>query len=205
MRVRPGLYVHALRTARPRQLVGRVTRIATRRRFPAAPARVFRPLTESEPLWRSQAFAQSEEQRPPAAGRLGAFERQYGDEVLGAARQGDKAAAAAALRAWIAAHPPKHGDAWHPYVVSTRVGNWIAAASLVPALATSEVVESLARQLAFLERNVEQDVLGNHVIRNAKALVLGGEALGDRRLVEAGRALLARELPEQVLSDGGHY
>jgi Heparinase II/III-like protein/Heparinase II/III N-terminus len=204
VRARPGLYVHALRTARPRQLAGRVTRIATRRRFPPAPARRFRPLAENEALWRSGAFA-NEERKLRAPGRLGRFERQYGGEILALARDGEEDAAATALREWIAAHPPRHGDAWHPYVVSTRAANWIAAATLAPALATPAVVESLARQLAFLERNVENDVLGNHVIRNAKALVLGGEALGDPRLAAAGGAVLARELPEQVLADGGHY
>ena len=67
------------------------------------------------------------------------------------------------------------------------------------------MAESLARQLAYLERNVEDDVLGNHVIRNARALVLGGRAVGDTRALERGLALLRRELPEQVLPDGGHY
>ncbi|MFL5928953.1 MAG: heparinase II/III family protein [Gaiellaceae bacterium] len=205
MRAGPGLYVHALRTARRRQLVGRVTRVVSRRRFPVAPSRRFRPLTDVEPLWRSRAFAPTEERRPPAPGRLGRFELHYADDVLGLARRGDVAAAAAALHEWIARNPPRHGDPWHPYVVSTRIANWVAAATLLPELAAPEVVESLSRQLAFLERNVEDDVLGNHVIRNAKALVLGGAALDDRTLLEAGRALLARELPEQVLPDGGHY
>ena len=40
---------------------------------------------------------------------------------------------------------------------------------------------------------------------NARALVLGGRALGDAAALERGLALLGRELPEQVLSDGGHY
>jgi uncharacterized heparinase superfamily protein len=43
------------------------------------------------------------------------------------------------------------------------------------------------------------------VIRNARALVLGGAAFGSARLLDRGAALLERELPEQVLPDGGHY
>jgi hypothetical protein len=85
------------------------------------------------------------------------------------------------------------------------VCNWIAALSLAPELATGSVVADLRRQLAYLERNVEDDVLGNHIVRNARALVLGGVALGEKRLVEQGEALLRRELPEQILEDGGHY
>jgi hypothetical protein len=63
----------------------------------------------------------------------------------------------------------------------------------------------MRRQLAHLERNVEDDILGNHVIRNARALILGGMSLHEPGAVERGRALLHRELPEQVLADGGHY
>ena len=65
--------------------------------------------------------------------------------------------------------------------------------------------ESLWRQLVVLARNVEDDVLGNHVIRNARALVLGGAAFGSTAMLERGVDLLERELPEQVLPDGGHY
>ncbi len=107
-------------------------------------------------------------------------------------------------RAWIAANPPRNDDAWHPYATATRVSNWLAAATLEPSLAPV-VRESLRRGLARVAANVEDDVLGNHVIRNAKALVLGGVALGDEQLRLLGTRLLARELPEQVLPDGGHY
>ena len=40
--------------------------------------------------------------------------------------------ARAAMEAWIERHPPRPGDAWHPYPLSTRVGNWLAALALVP-------------------------------------------------------------------------
>jgi uncharacterized heparinase superfamily protein len=176
-------------------------------------------------LWRSPSFAPSEEGAGdgeivvlgrrvpyppenwslPGHERLRRFHLHYGDEVLGWVRKGDIAAAGSALQAWIAGNPPRRGDAWHPYPLSTRVSNWIAAATLAPELATPAVVESLSRQFAFLVRNVENDVLGNHVIRNAKALILGGITLDDPELLRAGRELLSRELPEQVLPDGGHY
>jgi hypothetical protein len=53
--------------------------------------------------------------------------------------------------------------------------------------------------------NVEDDVLGNHLIRNIRALVLGGTSFGSADLTRRGIELLRRELPEQVLRDGGHY
>ena len=221
---RPARLLYALRAARGRQLRARGTRPLRRLRFPKpSGAGSFQPLAPD--LWRSPAFAGADavagegtvellgkelafpfgDWSLPGEPRLRRFHAHYGDEVLGWARRGDIAAASAAIGAWISANPPRRDDAWHPYPLSTRTGNWIAALSLAPELAGAAAVDSLARQLAHLERNVEDDVLGNHVIRNARALVLGGIALDVRRWREQGLALLRRELPEQVLPDGGHY
>jgi hypothetical protein len=198
------LYLHALRAAKPRQLRARALRPLRRRRFPAGdPPRLLEPVPAAAGLWRSGAFAAT---APPDAGtRLGRFHRQYGDDVLEAARRGDAEEAARLLATWIEAHPPRDGDAWHPYPLSTRVGNWVAAVTLLPELATEGVSGSAWRQLQRLTHNVEDDVLGNHVIRNARALVLGGSSFGAPELVRRGIDLLRRELPEQILADGGHY
>jgi uncharacterized heparinase superfamily protein len=137
--------------------------------------------------------------------RLRGFHLHYADEVLGWARRGDDESARASIRAWITANPPLHGDPWHPYVVSRRIGNWVAAGSIMPSLLDGFAVESLSRQASFLARNIEDDVLGNHVIANARALVLAGRALDDRRLLRRGVGVLRREVPDQILRDGGHY
>lgn len=198
------LYLHALRAAKPRQLGARALRPLRRRRFPGGePPRRLAPIPAAEALWRSPAFAPT--MAPDAGTRLGRFHRQYADDVLEAARQGDAIEAARLLTTWVDAHPPRNGDAWHPYPLSTRVGNWFAAATLVPELATDEVSRSAWRQLRRLELNVEHDVLGNHLVRNARALVLGGVSFGVPELARKGIDLLRRELDEQVLPDGGHY
>lgn len=77
--------------------------------------------------------------------------------------------------------------------------------TLVPELATDAVSQSAWGQLQRLARNIEDDILGNHVIRNARALVLGGMAFDASELTRHGIDLLRRELPQQVLADGGHY
>jgi len=198
------LHLHALRAAKPRQLRARALRPLRRRRFPGGePPHRLAPVPAAAELWRSPAFAPTE---PPDAGtRLGRFHRQYADDVLEAARQADATEASRLLTTWIDAHPPHNGDSWHPYPLSTRVGNWIAAVTLLPQLATDEVSRSAWRQLRRLELNVEHDVLGNHLIRNARALVLGGVAFGVPELARKGIDLLRSELDEQVLPDGGHY
>jgi hypothetical protein len=196
-----GLWLHALRVAQPRQVAGRVTRPVRRRRFPAGPRGPFRPLVENEELWRSRAFAPFDT-RPGPGSRLAEFQASYGEDVLEAARAGSDAARIA--RVWIDAHPPHVDDAWHPYVASTRILNWLAATTLDPALG-EVTADSLRRALGRVATNVENDVLGNHVIRNGAALVLGGVAFGDETLRRRGTDLLERELPVQVLADGGHY
>ncbi len=180
-----------------------MTRPLRRRILPSAGRSASpRPLVANDQLWRSPAF---ERQASEPRGLLAEFAVNYGEDVAEAARRGAAADARHLLDGWIDGHPPRVGPAWHPYVVSTRIGNWVAALSLEPELATPRVGESLRRQLVYLRRNVEDEILGNHVIRNAKALILGGVAVGDGAAAECGRRLLARELPEQVLADGGHY
>jgi len=198
------LYLHALRAARMRQLRARALRPFTRRRFPGGePPREASPIPLARELWASPAFEVSSPL--DASTRLGRFHRQYGDDVLAAARAGDLEETRRLIATWIEAHPPHNGDAWHPYPLSTRVGNWIAALTLLPDLVSPELSSSLWRQLQRLRLNVEDDVLGNHVIRNVRALVLGGTSFGAADLTRHGIELLRRELPEQVLRDGGHY
>ena len=175
--MKPRLLLHALRTARPRQLRARALRPLARRRFPSRPAPGFAPPTGPIELWRSDAF-ETAELAGTGNERLRGFHAQYGEDVLRLARAGDVAGARAAMEKWIDGHAPGRGDSWHPYTVSTRAGNWIAALALAPGAATTRIEESLWRQLLHLERNVEDDILGNHVIRNVRALALGGRAFG---------------------------
>jgi hypothetical protein len=198
------LYLYALRAARARQLRARALRPVARRRFPGGePPGEAAPIPTTRELWTSPAFDTSSPL--DASTRLGRFHRQYGDDVLAAARAGDVEEARRLIATWIEAHPPHDGDAWHPYPLSTRAGNWVAALTLLPELASPELSRSLWHQLQRLRVNIEVDVLGNHVIRNARALVLGGTSFGAADLTRRGIELLRRELPEQVLRDGGHY
>lgn len=122
----------------------------------------------------------------------------------------------ALIRQWIASNPPWQPgywhDSWNSYTLSLRVVVWmqrIAAWGLDrddPALAP--VHASLAQQLAFLERNLERDIGGNHLVKNIKALAWGAAfftgATADRWRARA-LDLLDKELARQVLADGVHY
>ncbi len=108
---------------------------------------------------------------------------------------------------WIRDNPPGRGDAWAPYPTSLRVVNWIKW-SLGGAVLEATVVDSLAVQIRTLIQHLEYHLLGNHLFVNAKALVVAGlffEGKEAERWLEKGMAILAREMPEQILADGGQF
>ena len=80
--------------------------------------------------------------------------------------------------------------------------------SRLPSAFGSEVAASLAEQIRFLVRNLETDILGNHLIKNVKALLWAGaffDGVEARRWQALGVEHLEQQLGEQVLADGCHY
>ena len=117
---------------------------------------------------------------------------------------------------WAAAHRPHAPrywlEDWNAYAVSIRAVVYmqqIAVRRLAPAdSAVAPLVEACARHLRFLERNLELDIRGNHLIKNIRALLWGARFfVGPEadRWRATGIALLHRELREQVLPDGTHF
>ncbi|WP_413889037.1 heparinase II/III family protein [Candidatus Aalborgicola defluviihabitans] len=67
---------------------------------------------------------------------------------------------------------------------------------------------SLVLQARWLHKRLEWHLLGNHLFANAKALVFAGlffEGPEAQQWLTTGLRIIARELPEQVLSDGGNF
>lgn len=107
---------------------------------------------------------------------------------------------------WIGANPPGKGVGWHPYPTSRRIVNWC---TVFGSTAPGKVKESLYRQAGYLARNLETYLSGNHVLENARALVMAGVYFGQTgeatEWLETGLRIYSEELPRQVLEDGGHY
>jgi uncharacterized heparinase superfamily protein len=108
---------------------------------------------------------------------------------------------------WINDNPPPRGNGWEPYPTSLRIVNWIKWAQ-----AGNDVPpgfhHSLAVQVRWLAKRLEHHLLANHLFVNAKALVTAGlyfDGAEAKCWREKGLAILSRELPVQVLLDGGHY
>lgn len=108
---------------------------------------------------------------------------------------------------WIGSNPPGRGTGWEPYPVSLRIVNWIKWAHDGNDLG-AEALASLAVQVRWLTRRLEWHLLGNHLFANAKALIFAGlffEGPEAERWLRRGLSILVRELPEQVLADGGQF
>lgn len=108
---------------------------------------------------------------------------------------------------WIETNPPGAGTGWEPYPTSLRLVNWVKWALAGNALG-GDALNSLAVQARWLTRRMEYHLLGNHIFANAKALVFvglffaGDEAQG---WLERGCKIIEREIPEQILEDGGQF
>ena len=151
----------------------------------------------------------------PARDKLWLYNLHYFDDLNAAGREERQPWHLALLQRWVAENPPGHGNGWEPYPTSLRLVNWIKwALTIAPERGGVAValpppcLQSLAVQARWLSRRLEHHLLGNHLFANAKALVYAGaffvgpEAERWRTL---GLRLLARELDEQILPDGGHF
>ena len=99
------------------------------------------------------------------------------------------------------------GDEWSPYVVSLRL--WTLCGLHARAVESSDdrgfFAYQIARHYEFLVRHKENDVGGNHLIKNLKALVGVSVAFNDPHLTRVHVEEFFEELKRQVLKDGGHY
>lgn len=111
------------------------------------------------------------------------------------------------VQRWIAENPPVHGNGWEPYPLSLRLVNWVKWFNRT-GQTDQAIIDSIAQQTQALSQQLEYHILGNHLFANAKALVFVGAFLQGpeaQRWLQLGLSILAREIPEQFLADGGHF
>ena len=109
------------------------------------------------------------------------------------------------LTSWQQANPFGSRPAWEPYPASRRVpvlAAWLGIAEREPDL-SQMIVAELHRHHAYISRNMERDLGGNHLLANLFAVCVTAAVTdrdGLRPAVEAYKA----ELTTQVYEDGGH-
>lgn len=94
-----------------------------------------------------------------------------------------------------------------PYPASLRIMNVIRFLS-TNSQATEirmDLIRYLSSELEYLSNRPEYHLLGNHLLENAFALLMGGIFLSKPDLVQQAEKILFRELEEQILDDGAHF
>ncbi|MFM2112681.1 MAG: hypothetical protein RLZZ271_1341, partial [Pseudomonadota bacterium] len=216
-------YWHTLKYLKLVQIAGRVRYRLCKPRpdlRPApvlvAPARVWQRTQGHKPSMKSaDSFVfLGEEGRLSAVGwdgpqksKLWRYNQHYFDDLNADGAAGRHEWHEALLHRWVAEVASGTGNAWEPYPVSLRIVNWLkwhACGNVLP----QACVQSLAVQARWLSRRLEWHLLGNHLFVNAKALVMAGlafEGAEARAWLRCGLDIIGRELPEQVLADGGNF
>ena len=220
------LYFHSLRHLRLVQVWWRVSLALGRLRgldLRLPEAVVFRAPPLVEPVtkhtsWENDSFrflnqavrfAGPIEWNRPGLEKLWLYNLHYFDWVNQA--DVDPGAAIARITEWVTGNPPASGNGWEPYPLSLRLVNWVKFLSgrqRVNAGIPVELTNSLFLQARHLDRHLEYHLLGNHLFKNAVALLFAGACFDGAEAQSwyaRGREILLEQLKEQILPDGGHF
>jgi len=217
------LYVDTVRHLKAVQIYGRLRFQAGRPRLDDRPSPLRRPTTGKwvPPARRRQSqigpasFSFLNESRDIGAGgwdddqlaKLWRYNLHYFDDLNAAGAEHRTRWHEDLVSRWIAQNRPGQGTGWEPYPTSLRIVNWIKWALSGHPL-SAEARDSLAQQVRWLAQRLEYHLLGNHLLANAKALTFAGtyfEGTEAENWLAIGSDILRRELPEQILPDGGHF
>jgi uncharacterized heparinase superfamily protein len=139
--------------------------------------------------------------------KLWLYNLHYFDDLNAEGAQDRTAWHSALMQQWVAENPPTSGNGWEPYPTSLRIVNWVKW-SLAGNTLPTVCLQSLATQTRWLCKRLEVHLLGNHLFANGKALFFAGlnfEGPESKLWLSKGLDILARELQEQVLPDGGNF
>jgi uncharacterized heparinase superfamily protein len=143
----------------------------------------------------------------PSIAKLWRYNLHYFDDLCAEGAEGRVPWHRSLIDRWIAENPAGAGTGWEPYPTSLRLVNWVKWAWRGNPLGPA-AVQSLAVQARWLSKRLEWHLLGNHLFVNAKALVFAGsyfEGEEADRWLRLGTSILLREIPEQILADGGQF
>ncbi len=218
------LYFHSVRYLKPIQVWSRVRNLIRTVRpelTPAPPTRsqagtwtagVRRPARMVGPdrfrfLNITRNMPDASDWNRPDVDKLWLYNLHYFDDLNAEGRDDRKAWHNPLIDRWIDQNRPGEGNGWEPYPVSLRIVNWIRYC-LESGQSADRWMQSLAVQARWLSRQVEWHLLGNHLLANAKALLFAGLYFDGPEATswkDEGARILAAQLGEQVLEDGGHF
>lgn len=219
----PGRFLRTVRYLRWQQIIGRL-RLLLPVAVPSAPASLSRrpwlgpwvaPARREASLESEEVFCFLGESHSlaavgwdsPSLAKLWRYNQHYFDDFNASGAHLRRDWHHRLLARWIEENPAPVGSAWEPYPTSLRIVNWVKAAQDGMQLDAKALV-SLGLQARWLERRLEHHLLGNHLFANGKALVFAGlffEGSQADQWLARGLEIVAAELDEQILPDGGHF
>jgi len=220
--INPISYIHTLRYLRPIQIYGRIWVRFHRPKPDLRPAPPLRKWDRVPADWAVRAPSMlgpdrfsflneegglTEGWNPTLHSRLWIYNLHYFDDLNAQEAWHRKEWHRGLIHRWIRENPPGKGAGWEPYPISLRVVNWIKWI-LKGNKPSQQMVQSLAVQVRYLQKRLEVHLLGNHLLANAKALIFAGrffEGVEAEAWAKRGVRIFKRELPEQILADGGHF
>ena len=98
----------------------------------------------------------------------------------------------------------KGGVQVEPYPASLRIMNVIRFLSQYPEEQPA-VIDYLHAEVHYLSKNLEYHLLGNHLLENAFAYLMGAYFFSNEKWKSEAESLVKREMDEQILEDGAHF
>ena len=175
----------------------------TAQRFPLYPPSRLAPIVKAR-----APQAEEDELRDPevllAAHRWGFLMQALCDDAV------DWGGSLETCRVWIEAHADKSQRFWEPYSAGERVTNLCVFLAAMPAPRRAQqippsLVRFLEDSIDWIFRHLEyygSTETNNHILGNARALVVGGVALENAAAIAVGNGIFRHWLPQLILSGG---
>lgn len=96
-------------------------------------------------------------------------------------------------------------NANEPFPTSLRIINWVKYFLANNLSDNKKWNNSLYSQLYVLKDQLEYHLLGNHLLENGFALLMGGIYFDDKLIYDKGFEILENQLEQQILDDGAHF
>jgi uncharacterized heparinase superfamily protein len=143
-------------------------------------------------------------QGAPGCSRLWTYNLNYLEWLIPCLLAGERELVRARLADFFAQNPVGLGPAWEPYPAALRTVALVYLATLGGRDLLVGLADRIAAHGSFVRWNLERHLLGNHLLKDLKALAIAWAFL-DHPRTDVAIAHFAGELEAEVLADGGHF
>lgn len=122
----------------------------------------------------------------------------------------DLAAKLRTIEVWIKCNPDKNEPVWEIYSSCERIANSLVYFSILPRdclenIDFTKYVDFLSSSVEWIYLNLEyygEKRTNNHILNNARALVMAGVALGSEEAIDSGMKIFRTYLPKLISNKG---